>query len=295
MNTREIARRAVESSAVLLKNQGLLPLAQGQKVAFFGWAQLETVLSGNGSGVARGTREVSILESCREAGLVPVACLEEFYRREIAQRKASQPSQEDPAWLKEAVNSGLMYEIFGKHTPNPEEFPLPEDLVRQAAAETSTAVWVLGRKSGGEECDRHLDSDFFLSPEETALLDQLCGAFDQVAVVLNVNDLLDLSWAEERPQVKSLLFLGIPGGGGPGGLGQSAHREGVPLRKALRHRGRAGGGLPGLEGLLLGQGPFGVHPHLPGLRPDAPGNLPGVCPASRHRLPGGPVLGLPVL
>lgn len=93
MNTREIARRAVESSAVLLKNQGLLPLAQGQKVAFFGWAQLETVLSGNGSGVARGTREVSILESCREAGLVPVACLEEFYRREIAQRKASQPSR----------------------------------------------------------------------------------------------------------------------------------------------------------------------------------------------------------
>ncbi|MGI6254210.1 MAG: glycoside hydrolase family 3 N-terminal domain-containing protein [Acutalibacter sp.] len=218
MDTKEIARRAVESSAVLLKNQGLLPLDPGQKVAFFGRAQLETVLSGNGSGAAHSGRKVSVLESCKEAGLVPVAPLEEFYRLQIAQYQADQPAQEDPAWLKEAVNSGLMYELFGKYSPNPPEFPIPEELIRQAAGETSVALWILGRKSGGEECDRHLEDDYYLSAQEKALLDQLCRSFDQVAVVLNVNGLMDLSWVEEHPQIKSLLFLGIPGEEGPEAL-----------------------------------------------------------------------------
>ena len=218
MDTKQIARKAVESAAVLLKNQDLLPLAPGQKVAFFGWAQLETVLSGNGSGSSRSDREVSILEACKEAGIAPVAALEEFYRQQIVQRKASQPSETDPVWLKEAVNSGLMYELFGKYTPNPPEFEVPQNLLDQAAQETSVALWVLGRKSGGEECDRHLEDDYYLSAQEKALLEQLCAAFDQVAVVLNCNGLLDLSWVEEYPQIKSLLFLGIPGEEGPAAL-----------------------------------------------------------------------------
>ena len=218
MDTKQIARNAVESAAVLLKNQGLLPLAPGQKAAFFGWAQLETVLSGNGSGASRSGRDVSILESCKAAGIVPVVCLEDFYRQQISQYNASHPSETDPAWLKEAVNSGLMYEIFGKYSPNPTEFSIPEELLCKAARETSTAVWILGRKSGGEECDRHLENDYYLSTEEKTLLSQLCSAFENVAVVLNINGLVDLSWVEEHPQIKSLLFLGIPGEEGPDAL-----------------------------------------------------------------------------
>ena len=88
---------------------------------------------------------------------------------------------------------------------------MPGDLLDQAAAETDTALWIIGRKSGGEECDRHLKNDFELSPEEETLLQEMCARFSKVAVVLNVNGLLDLSWMEAYPQVKALLFLGIPG------------------------------------------------------------------------------------
>ena len=50
MDCKQIARQMVKSSVVLLKNEGsLLPLAPGQDVAVFGWAQWESVLSGNGS------------------------------------------------------------------------------------------------------------------------------------------------------------------------------------------------------------------------------------------------------
>lgn len=36
MEIQQISRQAVEASAVLLKNQGMLPLAPGKQVAFFG-------------------------------------------------------------------------------------------------------------------------------------------------------------------------------------------------------------------------------------------------------------------
>ena len=69
MEIQQISQQAVEASAVLLKNQGMLPLAPGKQVAFFGWAQWDPVLSGNGSGASHSGRNPSFVESCREATL----------------------------------------------------------------------------------------------------------------------------------------------------------------------------------------------------------------------------------
>ncbi len=221
MDCKQIARQAVKSSVVLLKNEGgLLPLTLGQNVAVFGWAQWESVLSGNGSGAARGGKAPSILEALKDAGLQPVEELAVWYREEIDAYNRANPPEFDFSKVKEAVNSGLMYEIFGKYTPNPPEFTPSQELLAQAARKAPTALWVLGRKSGGEECDRHLESDFILSAQETALLESICAHFEKVVVVLNTNGLLDLSWAEEHPQVKSLVFLGIPGEEGPAALAE---------------------------------------------------------------------------
>ena len=218
MEIQQIARQAVEASAVLLKNQGMLPLAPGKQVAFFGWAQWDPVLSGNGSGASHSGRNPSFVESCREAGLEAVPALADFYKQWVEQEKATKaPAMELPQ-LKEAVNSGLMYELFGKYNPNPQEPAIPQELLEEAAAQTDTALWVLGRRSGGEECDRHLENDFTLSPEEEALLEALCAHFEKVAVVLNTNGLVDLSWVEPHPQVKALLFLGVPGDEGPAAM-----------------------------------------------------------------------------
>ncbi len=75
---------------------------------------------------------------------------------------------------------------------------------------------VIGRQSGGEECDRHLEDDYYLTPSEKALAAQVCGAFPRVAVILNINGLIDLSWLEEYPGIQSAVFLGVPGEEGPG-------------------------------------------------------------------------------
>lgn len=218
MDRKTIAREIAENSIVLLKNEEhLLPLAPGKTVAFFGGGHIDMALSGNGSGAANIENPADFLTVCRENGLKPVEAPERFYRETLAKRKAEQPAF-DFNQLKHMVNSGLMYEFFGKYTPPAEEPKVSAELIGQSAEETDTAVLVIGRSSGGEECDRHVTDDYYLSDAEKELVEGVCAAFPKVAVVLNVNGLIDLTWIEQYPSIKSLLFLGIPGEEGPGAL-----------------------------------------------------------------------------
>lgn len=112
--------------------------------------------------------------------------------------------------MKEAVNSGLMYEIFGTyHAPVP-EYPIPECLLTNVRDKTNTAILVLGRNAGGEECDRRLEGDYYLTEEEKKLVSQVCENFPEVIVILNVNGLIDLEWTTKYTSVKSILFLVLP-------------------------------------------------------------------------------------
>lgn len=219
MDAKKVARSIAEGSIVLLKNEeNLLPLKKGQTVAFFGRGQIETALSGNGSGAARIENPANILSKCKDMGIHPVSALEDFYRETIEKLNAEKPQGFDFEKLKNMVNSGLMYEFFGKYNAPAEELAIPEDLVKAGAEETDTAVLVIGRQSGGEECDRPVENDYYLSGDEKALVASVCAAFPKVAVVLNVNGLIDLRWVEKYPAVKSLVFLGIPGEEGPAAL-----------------------------------------------------------------------------
>lgn len=164
MNARETARQAVKSSVVLLKNEGgVLPLPQGAKVALFGWAQWDAVLSGNGSGAARGGVSPSVVDALKAVGVQPEESLSAWYQDEFKAYHKDNPSEFDFTKIKDAVNSGLMYEIFGKYIPNPPEFSPPQELLDEASRWTDTALWIVGRKSGGEECDRRLENDYYLS------------------------------------------------------------------------------------------------------------------------------------
>ncbi len=219
MNTRETARKLAENSIVLLKNEeSLLPFAGRRKIAFFGRAQTDLIISGSGSGAAQGEKKSDLLEECRSRSLFPAAALEAFYREQAATAAKARENGMDFSKLKEMVNSGLMYEIFGKYSPPAEEFPVPDELVKDSAKETDAAVLVIGRQSGGEECDRHLQGDYYLTDSENRLLEQVCGAFAKVAVILNTNGLIDLSWLEEHLSVKSVLFIGLPGEEGAAAL-----------------------------------------------------------------------------
>ena len=120
--------------------------------------------------------------------------------------------------VSEMVNSGIMYEIFGKYRAPLDEYEVPGTLIDQAAEKTDTALIVIGRILAGEECDRHLSEDYYLTNSEESLLKEVCSHFTNVVVVLNVNGLIDLSWVRKYANIKSLLFIGIPGEEGASAL-----------------------------------------------------------------------------
>ena len=221
MDRKLIARKIAEESIVLLKNDShLLPFSERKMVAFFGRTQIGTLYSGNGSGGANVAGCGTILEECEKRGLTAEPLLKGFYQYKAETEPVTEQDEFDWTKVSEMVNSGIMYEIFGKYRPPLEEYEVPGTLIYQAAEKTDTAVFVIGRNSGGEECDRHLTEDYYLTETEEKLVKEVCTHFANVAVVLNVNGLIDLSWIGKYPGIKGLIFLGIPGEEGAAALAE---------------------------------------------------------------------------
>lgn len=219
MNRKELARKIAEESIVLLKNEEqLLPFPAQKEIAIFGRAQVGTLYSGNGSGGANIAGCPTILEECEKNGIIPEPLLKGFYTYKVKEEPVSEADEFDWTKAGEGMNCGIMYEIFGRYRAPLKEYEVPEYLIRQAAEKTDTALVVIGRNSGGEECDRHLTEDYYLTEEEEKLLDMVCSQFAKAAVILNVNGLIDLSWINRYASMKSLVFLGIPGEEGAAAL-----------------------------------------------------------------------------
>ena len=196
----------------------MLPLKEKKEIAFFGRTQIGTLYSGNGSGGANVAGCGTILEECENCGIRPEPLLKGFYEYKINEDRVTEEDEFDWTKVSEMVNSGIMYEIFGKYRAPLDEYEVPGTLIDQAAEKTDTALIVIGRNSGGEECDRHLSEDYYLTNSEESLLKEVCSHFTNVVVVLNVNGLIDLSWVRKYANIKSLLFIGIPGEEGASAL-----------------------------------------------------------------------------
>lgn len=219
MERKSLAKEIVKEAVVLLKNDSqTLPFSKGQKAVFFGRAQIDTLYSGNGSGAVYTSDCKNILEECEKAGICAEPEVKAFYHRQISEQKEKSQDGSDWTNLENMVNSGIMYELFGKYHAPAEEFEIPDELMEQACAYTDTAVLIIGRNSGGEECDRHLQEDYYLTATERKLTEQVCRCFEKVVLILNVNGLIDLAWTEAFSSVKSILFAGIFGEEGAAAL-----------------------------------------------------------------------------
>lgn len=219
MDAKRIAKRLAEESIVLLKNEDhVLPLSNERKAAFFGRSQIDTIYSGNGSGAAHGGRGKNILEECERAGICAEPGLKAYYQKRLSEEEKDEKDDFDWSKIGENINSGIMYEIFGRYHAPAEEYEISGNRIGEALKFTDTAILVLGRNSGGEECDRHLQGDYYLTDSEKVLVEQVCSKFAKVILILNLNGLIDLSWTEGYKNIKSILFIGIPGEEGASAL-----------------------------------------------------------------------------
>lgn len=231
----KLARELAAESMVLLKNEdGCLPLAKGTKIVLLGRTQNAAVIGGGGSGASFSENTLQAVGEFAAAGLLLEPGMEAFYK-EIAEQEKAAAVANQPDFvnmdLEGLVNSGLIYEIFGKYN-RPLDEPIPEAaLWEQASSWTDTAICIIGRVAGGEECDRRVKDDYYLLDSESELIKKAAENFAKVIVVLNVDGPVDTAWVQEFPQIQAVLFAGSCGEQGMGALADLITGKSAPSGK----------------------------------------------------------------
>ncbi len=186
----ELLCRAAAEGAVLLENDGTLPLKD--KFALFGRTQADSFYTGYGSGgdVIK-PYQVSIAEGIlKERGLAPDLELLETYRK----------------W---AMEHPVDHGYWGNWPLNYPEMPLTEDFVKGVAARAETAVVVLGRAAGEDRDCLLQEGSYYLKAEERNMLALAKKYFKKLVVLLNIGNIIDFSWVDEfSPNAVLLLWQG---------------------------------------------------------------------------------------
>lgn len=232
-----LCAQVIEEGAVLLENDGILPLASGTKLNVFGWASSNPVYGGTGSGsLNTNYHTVSIIEGLNNAGIETNEELTKFYVDYKADRPDVNMSTQD--WT----------------LPEPAVSLYSDAMMSNASAYSDTALVVIGRV-GGEGADLPTDmaavvdgswaasnpaayyqgsyddtlnagndwdkGDHFLelSNREEDLLELVCSKFDDVIVLYNGANPFELGFVEDYPQIKGLLWCAGTGQTGFNGLG----------------------------------------------------------------------------
>ncbi len=157
-----------------------------------------------------------------------------FYRELSKKRREESSKSRSPfADFEGLVASGLIYEIFGQYSAAREE-PIPgEELWRAAGEAADTAIIIIGRATGGEECDRRVENDYYLTPSEKRLLELACGHFENVMAVFNCNGMVDMSCTKTCPNIKAALFMGTAGEQAAGALADLITGRATPSGKLI--------------------------------------------------------------
>lgn len=175
-------REAAAEGMVLLKNENqMLPLTKGDHVAVFGRCQINYYKSGTGSGGAVHTAyTTNLIEGLRR-------------HKEISLNEELVQIYED--WVKENPfdNGGG---VWAGEPWYQKEMPVPEELAKKMRETSNKAVVVIGRTAGEDQDNAPLEGSYLLTKEEKQLIETVAGCFEETAVVLNVSNIIDMSWLE---------------------------------------------------------------------------------------------------
>lgn len=197
-----LSKRVACESAVLLKNEGMLPLAAKGTAALFGVRSYDLVAVGSGSAFVVCPHVIQLIDAFREAGISADAELEDLYRKYVAFASADIAYNE-----KIKVHIGL---------PLLPELELRRSLIDKAAERNDYAVITIGR-TAEEGKDRNLQDDYYLSDTEKDLISMVCEAFHakgkQVALVLNLAGIIETeSWKDQPDAILNVWLPGQEGG-----------------------------------------------------------------------------------
>ncbi|MGJ8454490.1 glycoside hydrolase family 3 C-terminal domain-containing protein [Pseudothermotoga sp. U03pept] len=193
----KIAYKAGVEGAVLLKNEKVLPIDKGAKIAVFGTGQIETIKGGTGSGDTHPRYTIFILEAMRKLGLKvdeELAASYENYIKRMRETEDYKPVQHPWGFL-----------VYPKLS---EDF-LSEQEIKKLAQRNDLAVIVISRISGEGDDRKAVKGDFYLSDDELKLIQKIAEEFHKagkkVVVLLNIGSPIEMiSW---RDFVDGILLI----------------------------------------------------------------------------------------
>lgn len=188
------ARELAAQGTVLLRNDGVLPLAPESRVALFGRTAKDWLAVGYGSGGDVNPPYISNLtDALRESGAVKVD-------EELA-AAYDRFSEEHPA------DPGTVWGKWPTHYP---ELELADEQISAAAGRNDVAIVVIGRAAGEDRDAELAPGSYFLTEQEESLIARVSSAFERTVVVIDAGNVMDLSWAERYPL--SALVIAWAGG-----------------------------------------------------------------------------------
>ncbi|QAY67269.1 glycoside hydrolase family 3 C-terminal domain-containing protein [Paenibacillus protaetiae] len=177
------SRKVAAEGAVLLRNeQEVLPIRENESVSIFGRTQINYYRSGTGSGGSVNvTHTTNLLDGLRSKPGIHV-------NEELAAVYEG--------WLESNPfdNGGGGWAAEPWHQ---KEMPLTDELVAEARAKSDKAVIVIGRTAGEDQDNADAPGSYRLTEEEKAMLRQVTNHFERTAVVLNVSNIIDMSWLND--------------------------------------------------------------------------------------------------
>ena len=191
----ELLRRAAADTAVLLKNNDVLPYKKDTVLSVFGRGQYEWFYTGYGSGgdvkKPYGVNLVDGIKNCED--LVLNTELADIYK------KWNDENPIDHGW----------WGHWPRYYP---DMTLTEDLVKNAAKKSDSAVYIIGRSSGEDRENALEKGSYYLTDNEKASLDLITKYFDSVTVLLNIGSIIDMEWAEKYGRKIGAIMIVWQGG-----------------------------------------------------------------------------------
>lgn len=200
----EFSRKVASEGAVLLKNENsVLPIKKGERVSVFGRTQIHYYRSGTGSGGSVNVEyTTNLLDGLRS-------------KKDIAVNEELAAIYED--WIKDNPfdNGGGGWAAEPWHQ---KEMPLTDEIVKSAREKSDKAIIVIGRTAGEDKDNAAEEGSYLLTTAEKDMLQKVCQSFEQVAVVLNVSNIIDMSWLNDESHlnpIQSVIYTwqgGMEGG-----------------------------------------------------------------------------------
>ena len=193
-----LARQATAEGCVLLENEGqALPLREGERVAVFGRMAFHYYKSGLGSGGLVNTRYVvgilDALKDCKEIRLDEklMGIYEDWIREN--------PFDEGQGW--------------GRVPWCQKELEVTDEMLG-CARDNDVSLVIIGRTAGEDQDNNAGPGSYCLTETEEDMIRRVCQVSKRTVVVLNVGNIIDMSWVKKyHPQAVLYAWQGGQEGG----------------------------------------------------------------------------------